>query len=201
MIQTRHSFSILKYFTLLGGLILIGLSPVWACEEEADFTNVREELNHGYAILHQSFKGLAWADELLYIKRESDKADKMISKLAENYKEIQKKLEKMEKDFPAICLKNSGQPWVVRQKNKAVSKDRINSFISLKGNRKGINFERTFLLSLSAAMNQMNHLSQVMLEKETDKGLRAFLTDIQTQVEQLYDETVAMLNKHYFIQE
>jgi hypothetical protein len=154
-------------------------------------------LENGYSQMYDAVKGLAWTDEIFLVKFETDRVETFGKNLAEAASQIGDELEMLAAATPWITLENDGLPEIENLKLEAVRKDRLESFLPLVG-RSQSNFERTLLLSNSGALNQMQHLAEVLLEIETDPDRLAFLEETQSRFSDLYEDDILLLNEDYF---
>ena len=170
----------------------------WACPMMGSAEpEVRATLSHGYAQLHTMLGALAWTDDLLLFKLESDWLEDTAEDLAKTASSLDGRLERLAGKYPGVDLDDDGLPEIERRKRDAVRNDRLLSFAPMIG-RTGANFERTLLLSTSGALNQMRHLCRVMLELETEPGLRGYLDDARRETDRLYARVVDLLEERYF---
>ena len=64
--------------------------------------------------------------------------------------------------------------------------------------RTGDDFERTLLLSLSAALNQQRHLVRVLGDDEPVDAVSQWLEDSRSSLDALYQRFEALLESRYF---
>jgi len=83
------------------------------------------------------------------------------------------------------------------EERKAIGADMAKDFTPLIG-KSGVEFEREALLMFYNALNEQGHLVGVMLQRETDPGLRKFLETTKAQLDACYTKVGALLNRRYF---
>lgn len=154
-------------------------------------------LENGYAQMYGGVKSLGWTDKIFLIRFETDAVEAFGTKLTDDAKDLQDDLEYLADVTPWLDLNNTGMPEIENMKLKAVQKDRLKSFLPIIG-RSQPNFERTLLLSNSGVLNQMQHLSTVMLDIEVDPHRRDFLKKAHSTFVELYEDNVVLLNRDYF---
>lgn len=154
-------------------------------------------LENGYAQMYGAVSSLAWTDKVFLIRFETDQVEAFGKKLSKNAKDLKADLEYLAEKTPWLDLENTGMPEIENMKIAAVQKDRLKSLLPIIG-RSQPNFERTLLLSNSGALNQMQHLTSVMLGIEHDKKRRAFLQKAYSVFSDLYEDDIELLNSAYF---
>jgi hypothetical protein len=80
---------------------------------------------------------------------------------------------------------------------KAIGEDLAKDFAPLVG-KTGVKFEREALLMFYNTLNEQRHLTGVMVERETDPGLRKFLETTKAQLEARYAKVGELLKRRYF---
>ncbi|MEO5733141.1 MAG: hypothetical protein ABIN96_08800 [Rubrivivax sp.] len=154
-------------------------------------------LNDGYSLLYEGVSGLRFSDDLLLVKFESDRLERVIKSVSSGASKLRADLQRIAKDYPAVQIDRKPLPEIEVEKRSAVNKDRLLSIAPLTG-QGGPGFERTLLLSTSGALNQMQFLCQVMAEAEPDPNLRRFLTEAEQGFAKQYESVVELLNEVHF---
>jgi hypothetical protein len=154
-------------------------------------------LSQGYSMLYFDASRLQFAKLILYIKVESDAVNQIVTAISDYGRELEKELERMARDFPAVRIDLDPLPEMEKRKRSDVNEERAISFAPVVG-RTGGDFERTLLLSMSAILSQESHLCKVMADEEPDPGLKKFLLDSKQRFDDLYDRAVDLLNREYF---
>lgn len=154
-------------------------------------------LNDGYSLLYATVSGLRFSDDLLLVKFESNRFEKVINDISAYSDKLKADLERVAKNYPAVRIDLQPLPEIEVEKRDAVNKDRLLSIAPVVG-RSGPAFERTLLLSSSGALDQSRFLCRVMAEAEPDPNLRKLLQDAEKRFAGLYDEVVVLLNQVHF---
>lgn len=154
-------------------------------------------LSEGYSLLYQDAANLDLVGLILYVKVESDQVEAIVNSLAEFGGELKSDLERIAKDYPGVRIDLKPLPEMEVRKRIALAKDRARYFAPVIGHS-GREYERTVLIAFSNGLNHERHLCQVMAAEEPDAGLKKFLLDTQKHYDDLYDRTVALLDKEYF---
>ncbi len=159
-----------------------------------------ELLNGGYSLLYSAVSGLRFSDDLLLVKFESERLNKVIKDVSTTADKMRSDLQRIAKDYPAVQIDRQPLPAIEVETRNAVNKDRLLSIAPVVG-QSGPAFERTLLLSSSGALDQTRFLCQVMAESEPDPNLKRFLLDSEKQFARLYDQVVLLLNQVHFKQD
>ena len=157
----------------------------------------RQILNEGYSLLHQDATKLNVTELILYVKFESDTFKNVVTDVATYGSKVEKDLERIEKDYPAININLDPLPVMEKRKRWDLGKDRVIDFAPGIG-RGGRDYERTVLISLMNGINHERHLCKVMAKEEPEASLKKFLTDTEQGYDHFYDRIEALLNKEYF---
>jgi len=155
-------------------------------------------LSEGYSSFYAAASGLKWLDKALILKAESEAVGKLATETSEYMAKLASDLEELNKNYPSLSIDNEGLPVMESLKRKAAQKDRLESFAPLVGST-GREFERTLLLTLSGAFNQLRFLARVMQEQEKSDERQALLLDIQQNFDRLYAADVKLLDDVYFV--
>lgn len=157
----------------------------------------RQILNEGYSLLHQEAAKLNLTELVLYVKSESNTFKAVITDVADYAGKVEKDLERIDKDYPAINLELDPLPVMEKRKRFDIGKDRAIEFAPGIG-RGGRDYERTVLISLLNGINHERHLCKVMAQEEPEASLKKFLIDTEHGYDKFYDRIDALLNKEYF---
>jgi hypothetical protein len=166
-------------------------------ENAPDLNKQRLTLSEGYSLLYADAIALDRAELILYVKGESEEVDKMVTSLTEFGGELKRDLEKIAKDYPGVRIDLDPLPEMEKRKRLALGKDRALYFAPVIGHG-GREYERTVLLAFSNAVNHERYMCQVMAEEEPVASLKKFLIDTKKRYDDLYDRTIALLDREYF---
>ncbi len=191
--RPRTLLLVIGVATALAGCAMPGNDRVPKAAEARDNTL----LNDGYSLLYAGVSGLRFSDELLLVKFESNRLERVIKSVSDGASKMRADLQRVAKDYPAVQIDRQPLPEIEVEKRSAVNKDRLLSIAPLTG-QSGAGFERTLLLSTSGALNQMQFLCQVMAEAEPDPNLKRFLTDAEQRFAKQYEDVVVLLNEVHF---
>lgn len=154
-------------------------------------------LNEGYSLLYADAGLLDRAELLLYAKAESKEVNEVISTVAAFGDELQQDLERIAQDYPGVRIDLDPLPEMEKRKRRALTMNRVRYFAPIVGHG-GREYERTILTSIANGINHERYMCLVMAEEEPDAGLKKFLTDTAQRYGDLYNHTVALLNREYF---
>ena len=160
--------------------------------------STRALLNPGYAQLAAILNGLAWTDEMLLVKLESDVVEAVGVELAEMAASFADELESLADAEEQVLLDNDGFPPIEKRKQKAMLKQWVQDYLPLVG-MEGFTFERTLLLRSAGAINQVRYLSQVMREEEPLGELGEYLGRLETASQQMHSRIIGVLESGYFV--
>lgn len=191
-----------------GLLLLCLLAPAYAAQSSNDRGDDHDldkmsdaqrntTLSQGYAQLYEAVSALRWMDEALLLKFESKPTELFIKDLAGYSSEVREQLERLEKDYPSLSLKDDGLPLLTRSMRKAAAKDRLKNLAPITG-AKGAEFERTLLLTQSGTLNQLRFLAREIALAESNADRRKFASGVAQRFERLYGDVLKLLNQHYF---
>lgn len=166
-------------------------------QQAAAQSKQRRVLNEGYSLLYQDAKKFDSAELILYVKAESAATHEIVTAVAEAGGQLQKELERVAKEYPAVRIDLDTLPEMEKRKRAAIARDRAKYFAPVIGHG-GREYERTVLIGYSNGLNHERHLCQVMAEAETDANLRKLLLDAGKRYDGLYDRVSALLEKEYF---
>ncbi|MEO7854026.1 MAG: hypothetical protein ABIR94_17500 [Rubrivivax sp.] len=154
-------------------------------------------LNQGYSLLYADVSGLRLVDKLLLVKFESDSTQAIVEAISDYSAKLATQLEGVAKRYPSVRIDLQPLPEVEKRTRAAANKERALSFAPLVG-RSGADFERTLLLTLSGALNQLRFLAQVTAQEERNDERRALLEDAQKNFDSLYRRTLKLLDERYY---
>ncbi len=166
-------------------------------EQSPDQSAQRLMLNEGYSLLYADAGLLNRAGLLLYAKAESKEVNETISTVAAFGDELQQDLERIAQDYPGVRIDLDPLPEMEKRKRRALTMNRVRYFAPIVGHG-GREYERTILTSIANGINHERYMCLVMAEEEPDAGLKKFLTDTAQRYGDLYDHTIALLNREYF---
>lgn len=154
-------------------------------------------LNEGYSLLYHDAGNLDLSELLLYVKKESEPVEKVVSAAAETGGQLKKDLEHIAKTYPAVRIDLDPLPEMEKRKRAAISKDRARYFAPVVGHG-GREYERTVLIAFANGFNHERHLCQVMADAEPEASLKKFLLDAEKRYDALYERVNTLLEKEYF---
>jgi hypothetical protein len=186
-----------RFLATLLPLAALGACGPGATDTAAGASAQRLILNQGYSMLYTDVSRVELAKLILYIKVESEAVNTIVTAISDYSGALEQDLERIARDYPAVRIDLDPLPEMEKRKRSDVNRQRALSFAPVVG-RKGRDFERTILLSLSAVLSQESHLCKVMAEEEPDPGLKKFLLDSQQRFDGLYHRVVALLDRDYF---
>ncbi|MGQ0696850.1 MAG: hypothetical protein ACT4PZ_01275 [Panacagrimonas sp.] len=166
-------------------------------ENEDPVNAQRLMLNEGYSLLYADAEKLDLAKLILYVKAESQEFEEVVRAISEVGEDVKNDLERIAKEYPGVRIDLDPLPEMEKRKRKAIGKDRAREFAPIVG-RGGREYERTVLISFSNAFNHERHLCKVMAEEEPDASLKKFLNDTERRYDELYERSMALLEKGYF---
>jgi len=184
----------------LAALPAMAAAPSHPCEHidpdqrEAD---AHTTLSQGYAQLYEAASGLRLLDNILMAKSESAETRQVIEKLSKYAGRLRGELERIAKENPRLSLEDDGLPRIERDKRRALARDRAKTLAPLIG-AGGADFERTLLLTQSGALNNLRFLAQALADAEIDKSRRKYLLGVRDELDRLYREVVALLDRRFF---
>jgi hypothetical protein len=183
--------------------MLLPLAALPACgpgdtDKVSDAGAQRLILNQGYSMLYKDVSRVEFTKLILYIKVESQAVNNLVTAISDYSGALEQDLERIARDYPAVRIDLDPLPEMEKRKRSGVNLERALSFAPIVG-RKGRDFERTILLSLSAVLSQESHLCKVLAAEEPDPGLKKFLLASQQRFDVLYGRVVALLDRDYFI--
>lgn len=182
----------LTLITLATVAAVLTIAPVAA---DAD---TRTQLNYGYGQLYWTADKLQHIDKALWLKAERAVVDDTVSDLAQLMADHAEAMEALRAGNGPIALDDQGLPDYEVGKRMSVFTSRgLDVGTPLIG-ATGTAFERTLLLSLSAALNQQRHLMRVLADDEPVDAYREWLTGAESELDAIYQRVVTVLETHYF---
>ena len=154
-------------------------------------------LSEGYSQLYEATGALQYLDKALLVKVESEEIGKLADDASTYFASLRDRLDQLGEDYSGLNLDKTGLPIIERKKRSAASTDRLKSVTPLTG-LSGGEFERTLLLTLSGAFNQLQYLAIVMQEEEKSGARKRLLKDMEKNFRKLYDQDVELLERVYF---
>ena len=182
-------------------MLLLTLS---ACSQLSNSTKpppdknaTRAQLSIGYTLLYQEADGIPKLKWLLMFKDKTEEMAQVTNDLVSYYQQLAETMRKLSKQFPAMRIDVAAMSQIEGDERKAIGTDTAKDFAPVAG-KSGIEFEREALLMFYDALNEQRHLTRVMIERETDPGLRKFLETTHAQLEAHYTKVGELLNRRYF---
>jgi hypothetical protein len=157
----------------------------------------RAQLSIGYSLLYQEADGIPKLKWILVFKDKPEEMGRIISELVSYYQQLADTIQRLSKQYPAMRIDVAAMSEIEADERKAIGADLAKDFAPLVG-KTGIQFEREALLMFYNTLNEQRHLVGVMVELETDPGLRKFLETAKAQLEERYAKVGALLNRRYF---
>ena len=159
----------------------------------------QRQLNYEYAKLYKAVSGLRMLDELLLIKQETKPTEELIEQIAAFAARTKSELEDLARAHPEVSLDDDGRTELSKEASKRQQRDRRKTYAPFTG-ASGADFERMLLLGQSAALYQLRFRADAMADFETNEARRAYLRKMRGELDQLYIQTVKVLDKRYFKQ-
>jgi hypothetical protein len=107
---------------------------------------------------------------------------RVTNSLVSYYQQLADTMRRLSKEYRAMRIDVTPMSDIEAAERKAIGTDTAKAFAPLVG-KTGIEFEREALFTFYNALDEQRHLTRVMLERETDPGLRKFLETTQTQLD------------------
>lgn len=168
-------------------------------EQKAQDSENLRQLNYGYALLYQAFDSMQKLNLALTLKKETQQIHDTVKDLTETTKGFKNKFDELKKDYPNLNFDDTGRPMVLEKKGKAQGKERTSEYMPIVG-KTGKDYERSLLLFLATALNELKFISQEMGTMEKNEGLQKFLAEINSNMTRLEDSVLKILNERYFKQ-
>lgn len=188
-------------------LVLLAVLCAGACSRECppEKAQSRDDqqrvmLNEGYSILRHDARTISAVRLLLYVKVESDEFEKVVLEAADFGSQLKKDLDELPHEFPAVEVDLEPLPVMERRKRLATGFDKFKDIAPFSG-LEGMAWERVLLISLTNGINQERHLVSEMAEEEPAPGLKKFLNQTRTRMDQVYEHSMALLERKYFVHE
>jgi len=166
-------------------------------KSEPEKHDARAQLSIGYSLLYQEADGIPKLKWVLMFKDKTEEMGQLTNDLVTYYQRLADTMQKLSREFPAMHIDVVPMSEIEGDMRKAIGTDQAKDFAPLVG-KSGIDFEREALLMFHEALNEQRHLVGVMLERETDPGLKKFLESTRAQLDARYDKVGALLNRRYF---
>jgi len=159
----------------------------------------RAQLSIGYSLLYQEADGIPKLKWILMFKDKPEEMGRLTNDLVSYYQQLADTMQRLSKQYPAMRIDVTAMSEIETDERKAIGTDLAKDFAPVIG-KTGVEFEREALLMFYNTLNEQRHLTGVMLELETDPGLRKFLETTKAQLEARYAKVGALLNRRYFTQ-
>jgi hypothetical protein len=192
--------SIAHRIRLLAYALLVGAA---GCAHQADIKDgppdrtSRSQLSIGYSLLYQEADGIPKLKWLLMFKDKPEEVGHVINDLVSFYTQLADTMKSLATKFPAMRIDVPPMSPIEAEERKAIGTDLAKDFAPVIG-KSGIEFEREALLMFYDSLNEQRHLTAVMLQRETDPGLRKFLETTRSQLDAHHAQVGALLNRRYF---
>jgi hypothetical protein len=157
----------------------------------------RTQLSIGYSLLYQEAVGIPKLQWLLMFKEKNEKMSQITKDLITFYEQLAQTMLRMSHQIPAMRIDAATMSDIESETRKAIGVDTAKDFAPLVG-KTGTTFEREALLMLQNALNEQRHLTGVMLERESNPRLKAFLDTTQSELNTRYASVGELLNRRYF---
>jgi hypothetical protein len=163
----------------------------------ADKNSPRAQLSIGYSLLYQEADGIPKLKWILMFKDKPEEMGRLTNELVSYYQKLADTMRKLSKQYPGMRIDVVPMSEIEGDMRKAIGKDQAKDLAPIAG-KSGVEFEREALLLFYVALNEQRFLTRVMLERETDPGLRRFLETTQAELEERHAKVGALLNRRYF---
>jgi hypothetical protein len=158
----------------------------------------RAQLSIGYSLLYQEADGIPKLKWLLMFKDKPEEMGRVTNDLVSYYRQLAETMQRLSRQYPGMRIDVTPMSEIEADERKAIGTDTARDFAPLAG-KTGVEFEREALLMFYDALNEQRHLTGVMIERETDPGLKKFLETTHAQLESHYAKVGELLNRRYFI--
>jgi hypothetical protein len=159
--------------------------------------SARAQLSIGYSLLYQEADGIPKLKWILMFKDKPEEMGRVTNDLVSYYQQLANTMQRLSKEYPAMRIDVAPMSEIEAAERKAIGTDMAKSFAPVVG-KTGVEFEREALLMFYNALNEQRYLTRVMLERETDPGLRKFLETTQAQLDAHHAKVGALLSRRYF---
>jgi hypothetical protein len=200
-IETRFALQRASWVRFVATALLLTLA---ACSHLSDTKRPspdkkvpRTQLSIGYSLLYQEADGIPKLKWLLMFKDKPEEMGRLTSDLVGYYQQLADTMQSLSKQYSAMRIDVAAMSEIEGEERKAIGMDLAKDLAPLIG-RTGVEFEREALLMFYNALNEQRHLVGVMVDLETNPGLRKFLETTKTQLEGRYTKVGALLNRRYF---
>ncbi|MEO8125817.1 MAG: hypothetical protein ABI822_01935 [Bryobacteraceae bacterium] len=133
----------------------------------------------------------------MYVKVESDDFEHILVALSAFGAQLETDLERIDRDYPGVRLDLDPLPEMEKLKRRSTGLDKVMENAPVVG-KSGLEYERTFLISISNGLNQERHLAEEMAKEEPDPGLKKFMLGVQLEMDALYEQAESLLRKTYY---
>ncbi|MFA5939862.1 MAG: hypothetical protein WC809_10955 [Sinimarinibacterium sp.] len=182
----------------LSAVAVAGCNPFASDRDEAaELSEQRLMLSEGYSLLYGDAVKIDRVQLVLYLKVESPEFNALITRISDYGEALKADLERIARDYPGVRIDLTPMPEIERRKRFAIAKDRVIRFFPLGGHSR-LEYERTMLISMAAALDHESHLCRVMAEEEPDPGLAKFLRSCEKQYQDLQGSVMDLLNREHF---
>ncbi len=156
-----------------------------------------EILINGYSELYSNFETMTMSDLIITFKFESDKVEKLSSKVTSLGEKMTKDLKALKKKSSWLKLNDEGQSKFSKKVSEVSKERRVMGLMPLIGKDQKA-FERS-LLFLYGVLAQSNiDKIKVLKQLETDQDRIQFLTLANKKLQDLDSQASTMLEKYYF---
>jgi hypothetical protein len=159
----------------------------------------RAQLSIGYTLLYQEADGIPKLKWLLMFKDKPEEMARITNDLISYYQQLAETMLRLSKQFPAMRIDVTAMSEIEAETRKAIGTDLAKDLAPLAG-KTGVKFEREALLTFYDSLNEQTHLTGVMIDRETDPGLRKFLETTNAQLQERRAKVGALLERRYFTQ-
>jgi hypothetical protein len=159
--------------------------------------SIRATLSEGYSLLYQEADGIPKLDWLLKLKDKPEALARILDPLVNYYRQLAADLERLSKQYPALRIDAKPMSDIEAETRKAIGSDLAKDIAPLVG-KSGVPLEREVLLTFYESLNEQRHLVRVMADRETDSGLKQFLTTTETQLDTWHAKVATALNRCCF---
>jgi len=145
--------------------------------------------DNAYSLLHELLDEEKHVSLLRFVKHENPELKTLVKRIAARSKAGSTQLEQFAKKDPSLHLDQTGLPPGEVATRKAIADTKKNELLSQSGDE----FELSLLLSQTEALRYGAHLAKVAGDNDSQQDRAKALTDLHSEMEQLYHETFAMI--------
>jgi hypothetical protein len=197
-IARRHQYAACGWAAAALLWAFAACSPAKAADPTQAPDSPRAQLSIGYSLLYQEADGIPKLNWLLMFKKKDAEMSEMTDDLVSYYQRLAGHMERLSRQYPGMRIDAAATSEIEGEARKAIGKDLAKDLAPIVG-RTGKDVEREALQNFYDGLNEQRHLVGVMQSRETVPGLKMFLRETQTQLDDWYEKIGALLNRRYFL--